>query len=314
MNYKVHRRHFLQTTTAATASLGLSSSVLAQVRPPREGTVRDKLWVFCNPTNADYGAIRRRSVMSPFEGAVYLGVPNILMVNQYPEGRVGSLPGQEGWFQPFKPPFEQYTFPLTMLKRVAWSIVDAGGVTYEWERKQVLDMALRIPNFVGVYMDDFFKEEEAANPASLTLDQLRALQQQLKGHGKKLDLYVTFYTQFLNRPFGEYLKLIDVIALWTGHVQDLANLDANLALLEKLAPKSRKMLGLYQTDYDEKRVPPWTGMPVAAMQQQCEVALRALRDGRIEGIIFYGCTILDQGFESVEWARKWIQKVGDTKL
>jgi hypothetical protein len=127
-------------------------------------------------------------------------------------------------------------------------------------------------------------------------------------------LYVTFYTQFLNRPFGGYLKLLDVITLWTGHVEDLQNLDANLALLDKLAPKSRKMLGLYQTDYNEKRVPPRISTPVAAVQHQCEVALRALRDGRIEGIIFYGCTVLDQRFNSVDWARNYIQKVGDTNV
>jgi len=310
--FKIHRRRFLQT--AATASYGFSLPALGQVATPKAGTVRDRLWIFCNPVNADYDAIRHRSVMSPCEGAIYLGIPNILMVNQYPEGRPGTLRGEEGWSQPWEPPLEQYAIPLKMLKRVVWSIVDAGGVTKDSERRQVLEMAHRIPNFVGVYMDDFFKGENAANPASLTLDQLRAVQRELKGPGKKLDSYVTFYTQFLNRPFGEYLKLIDVITLWTGHVQDLQNLDANLALLEKLAPKSRKMLGLYQTDYNEKRVQPWIGMPVEAMQHQCEAALRALRDGRIEGIIFYGCTVLDQGFKSVDWARNWIQKVGDTKL
>ena len=63
-----------------------------------------------------------------------------------------------------------------MLKRVVWSIVDAGGVTKDWERKQVLEMARRTPNFVGVYMDDFFQEEKYPNPGSLSVDELRALQ------------------------------------------------------------------------------------------------------------------------------------------
>ncbi len=308
MTDEINRRQFLQTAATVTAASGLSSSLFGQVCLPQEGTVRDRLWVFCNPINADFDALRRRSVMSPFEGAVYLGVPNIAMVNQYPEA------GQESWYKPFEPPFEQYAFPLKMLKRVVWSIVDAGGVTKDWERKQVLEMARRTPNFVGVYMDDFFQEERSQNPGSLSVDELRALQLQLKGPGKKLDTYVTFYTQFLHKPWGDYLKLIDVIILWTGHVQDLAHLDENLALLDKLAPKSRKMLGLYETDYNEKKVPAWTGMPVAAMQQACEQALRALRDGRIEGIMFYGSTSMDQGFESVEWVRNWIQKVGDTRI
>jgi hypothetical protein len=54
-------------------------------------------------------------------------------------------------------------------------------------------------------------------------------------------------------------------------------------------------------------------MPVETMKYQCELGLKWLRDGRIAGIIIYG-NFLDFGWESQEWAREWIQKVGDTKL
>ena len=67
---------------------------------------------------------------------------------------------------------------------------------------------------------------------------------QLKGPGKKLDTYVTFYTQFLHKPWGDYLKLIDVIILWTGHVQDLAHLDENLALLDNARSEIPKDAGI----------------------------------------------------------------------
>ena len=312
--FKVRRRQFLQATAAGAAGWGVPSSVFSQVCPPKPGSVRDRLWVFCNPRNADYNMVRKRSVMSPLESAVYLGVPNILMVNQYPEGRAGFFPGQEGWFPPFEPPFEQYAFSLKIMKRVAWSIVGASGVTKDWERRQVLDMALRTPNFVGVYMDDFFSfhDTPAAKVASLTLDELRAVQRQLKGSGRRLDLYVTFYTHQLNRPIADYLSLIDVVTLWTWETGDLANMENNLSQLERLAPKSRKMLGCFTAQYDGKRTPAWTGMPVPTMQWQCEQALQHLRAGRIEGIIIYGCTTMDLGWESVEWVRAWIQKVGDT--
>jgi len=109
---KIHRRQFLQT--AAMASGGLSLSARGQVTPPQAHTVRDKLWLFSNPTNGDYDLIRKRSVMSPFEAAVYMGIPNIFMVNEYHEGRVKSKPGDEGWFEPWQPPlFEQDAMPLT---------------------------------------------------------------------------------------------------------------------------------------------------------------------------------------------------------
>jgi hypothetical protein len=50
------------------------------------------------------------------------------------------------------------------------------------------------------------------------------------------------------------------------------------------------------------------------MQQQCDLALKCLREGRIEGIIIYGGTTVDLGFAAVDWTRQWIQKVADTKL
>jgi hypothetical protein len=303
---KMRRRQFLQTAATLTAG-GISFSAFGQVCPAQPGTVRDRLWVFCNPVNGDFEYVRKRSVMSPLESAVYLGVPNMIMVNQYPG------PGQEGWYKPWEPPFEAYAFPLKIEKRVVWSIVDAGGVTKDWERKQVLAMARRTPNIVGVFMDDFFTGKPGAKPASLTLDELQGVQHELKGQGKKLDLYVTLYTQMLNLPIVEYLKPIDVITLWTGETAQIANLDANLARLKKLVPESRILLGCYTAEYDGKRTPMWLPLPVPAMKHQCEVGLRWLQEGRIEGIIIYG-NFFDLGWECVEWAREWIKKVGETKL
>jgi hypothetical protein len=136
---KIRRRQFLEAAAVAGATWGVPSSILGQVCLPKAGTVRDKLWIFSNPTNADCDFLRKRSVMSPFEAAVYMGIPNIFMVQQY----VGA--DQEEMYQkigymPFEPPFAQYTFPLGMLKRVAWSLTGAGGATHDWERKQVLAM------------------------------------------------------------------------------------------------------------------------------------------------------------------------------
>jgi hypothetical protein len=312
--WNTHRRQFLQSMAAVAAGFGLSTSASGQACPAQTGTVRDKLWVFCNPRNADYNMVRRRSAMSPLESAVYLGIPNILMVNQYPGGRDVAHAGQEGWYEPWEPPLEQYAFPLKILKRVAWSIVGASGVTTDSERKQVIDMALHTPNFVGVYMDDFFHNVPDGKVASLSVDELRGIQEQLKGTSKKLDLYVTLYTNQLDRPIADYLSLIDVVTLWTWDNADLGNLEANLSRLERLAPKSRKLLGCYTAATNKGQTPPWTGLPIPAMQQQCETALRLLRDGRIDGIIIYGCTTMDLNWKSVDWAREWIERVGDAKL
>jgi len=306
---RIHRRHFLQAAAATTVSLGLSSPFSAQVCAPKAGTVRDKLWIFSNPRNADYGLLRKRSVMSPFEAAVYMGIPNIFMVQQYPRK------GEESWYQPWEPPFEQYALPLTLLKRVAWSLVGASGATKDSERKAVLAMAYKTPNVVGVYLDDFFHDKPGGAVASLSPGQLNDIQQQIKKPAKKMDMYVTFYAHQLNLPHAsDYLKFVDVITLWTWKTEELADLDSHLTKLEELAPRSRKMLGVYTVALDEKHTPAWTGMPILLMQKQCEQALGWLRSGRIEGIIIYGGTTVDLGFAAVDWTRQWIQKVADIRL
>jgi hypothetical protein len=49
------------------------------------------------------------------------------------------------------------------------------------------------------------------------------------------------------------------------------------------------------------------------MKRQCDLGLRWLREGRIEGIIIYG-NFMDLNWDSVEWAREWVERVGETKL
>jgi hypothetical protein len=259
--------------------------------------------MFGAPVNSDYEYIHRRSVMTPVESNFYFGVPNIIMVQDYPG------PSPDPPFKAWEPPFEQYALPLKLLKRVEWSVVGGGGVSKGWERRQILDMARRTPNFVGVYMDDFFREKGVEKLATFTPHELQALQQQVKGPDKKLDLNVTLYTGQLDLPIADHLAVIDTVTLWTWKSADLANLDRNLSMLERLAPRARKMLGCYLVDYDEG-----ASVPIPAMQQQCEQSLRWLRDGRIEGMVFIGNTVMDLNFEAVEWTREWIQKVGETRL
>lgn len=301
---KTGRRGFLQRAAALGAGCGLPLAAPAQRCPAKPGTVRDRLWVFCNPIDADYQYVRQRSVMSPLENAVYLGAPNIIMVNQ-------DSNSHHGCYQPWTPPFEQYAVALQVQKRVAWSIVGAAGVTHAEERAQVIEMARHTPNIVGLYLDDFFEKKDGV--ASLTLEQLQAIHREIKEGPKPLDLYVTLYTHNLEKRIREYLDLIDVITLWTWETAELANLDANLVRVQKLAPKSRVLLGCFTASYDAKRTPWWAPLPVATMKRQCEFAFRSLRERRIEGFVIYG-NFFDLGWECVKWARQWIEQIGDSKL
>jgi hypothetical protein len=297
---KVSRRGLL-TLAAATALAGrVPTPARAQVQPVGEGTVRDHLWVFACPTNSDFPALQRRSVMSPAESAFYLGVPNLIMV----QASTG-----EAKYGRFEPPFAQYATAVRPLKRVVWSLVGSGGYTSEVERREGLQLVRQTPNFVGVMLDDFFTGKGEGKRAILTVEELADIRRQLTTAGKKLDIFVTWYARDLDLPLGDYLKLIDVVTLWVWKPEDFENLEAYLKKVNQQAPHAKVMLGCYVVDYDKKK-----STPVPAMEYQCELGLRWLREGRIEGIIFLGNTTMDLDFEAVEWTRKWIQKVGDAKI
>jgi hypothetical protein len=296
---KVTRRTLLSGAAGLTALSGTPVSM--QVHAAARDTVRDRLWVFACPANSDWSYFRRRSVMSPAESAFYLGVPNIIMV------QIGKSTEQ---YTRFEPPFEQYAVGLRPLRRVQWSASGSGGFTSNDETRLVLELARKTPNFTGIYLDDFFFErEKEGKGAALSLDEVKAIRRSLEQPGKKLDLNVTFYTNQLDLPVREYLDLMDQVTLWTWKPSDLRNLESNLAKLEKLAPRARRLLGCYVVDYTEKK-----STSVEDMKFQCETGLRWLRQQRIDGIVFLGNTCMDLDFPAVEWSRNWIEQVGDTRL
>jgi hypothetical protein len=262
--------------------------------------VLDRLWIFTCAANSDFIHLRRRSVMTPAEGAFFLGVPNIIVVQSS---------SQEAPYGRLDPPFAQYLLALRPLKRVVWSVVGSGGFHSPEETKEVLGLARTTPNLVGLMLDDFFTGSKAGKRAQLTVEELGGIRRQLRDAGHNLKIFVTLYTGQLDLPISDYLDLVDVITLWTSDPSHLERLEASLKQTEAIAPRAKRMLGCYLVDYGRKE-----GMPVAWMQQQCETGLSWLKERRIEGIIFLGNTTMDLGFASVEWTREWVQKVGNTRL
>ena len=296
----ITRRAFFKAAAVGAGGCALTSTAASPLSAAGPDTVRDRLWIFTCAANSDYLHLRRRSVMTPVEGAFFLGVPNIIVVQssaqEAPHGRL-------------TPPFAQYLVAMRPLKRIVWSVVGSGGFHSPEETKEVLDLARTTHNFAGIMLDDFFTGDKEGRRAQLTVPELAEIRRQLRQGGRSLDIFVTLYTDKLNLPISDYLELVDVITLWTGDPAELVNLEANLRKAEAAAPKARKMLGCYVVDYGRKE-----GTPVALMQRQCETGLRWLKERRIEGIIFLGNTTMDLGFPSVDWTREWIQKVGKTQL
>ena len=82
-----------------------------------------------------------------------------------------------------------------------------------------------------------------------------------------------------------------------------------MALVKKVAPHLKVILGCYLVDFTKK-----ASIPIPAMQRQCEFGLEALKQKQIEGMMFLSNGVMDVGFESVDWTREWIQKIGDTRI
>jgi hypothetical protein len=80
-------------------------------------------------------------------------------------------------------------------------------------------------------------------------------------------------------------------------------------IVEKISPGSGKLLGCYMWDYGTHKP-----MPVDLMEMQCNIGLRWLREGRIEGMIFLASCICDLDLDAVEWTRSWIAGVGNEKV
>ncbi len=147
-------------------------------------------------------------------------------------------------------------------------------------------------------------------PASLSVEDLRQLRKRLTVGGRKLDLGVTLYVSQLDPRITAHLQQCDVVSLWTWESANLAHLEENLAKFQALMPGKRVLLGLYMWDFSDARKP----MPVELMKKQCGLALRWLREGRIEGMIFLATNICDMNLEAVHWSRRWIAEVGDQPL
>ena len=269
-------------------------SLLADVNP---NSVRDRLWIWGNePKNQDASwNLPGISRMTAVEGALYLGVPNVVMVSH------AGLPA---------PPLDRDAIAMRPLKRVVWSIVHSGGVTSGEETEHIFDIAARFPNFTGFILDDFFRRKEDGSwEASLTLDELRAIRERLTLPDRTLDLWAVHYTHQFDLPVEQHLALCDKLHFWTWHAAELPDLEDNFARLEQLCPDMPKVQGLYMWDFGERQP-----MPVDMMQHQCELGLKWLQEGRIEGMAFIASCVADLELDAVEWTREWIADVADSPI
>lgn len=252
------------------------------------------LWGHSVGSHNEGWGLHGASRISPVEAACYMRIPNLIMV-RYHEDRM--------------PPDAQYLVPFRGLSRVVWSVVGASGTYRDDDVERALEVSRLLPNMNGVMMDDFFRQGREGTGV-LSVAQLQGLRAGLARASRPLDIWVVLYDHQLDLPVGAHLAFCEKVTFWTWEAENLAELETNFDRFERLVPDGRRrILGCYMWDYGRKRP-----MPLELMEKQCDLGLRWLKDGRIDGMIFLASCICDLDIETVEWTRRWVEQAGHQQL
>ena len=275
---------------------------------------RDKFWMFgvrahqddrylgyCHRGHFSAGAARLvpgeavpESRITPAEAALMLDIPNMLMINC------------EGVPAPFSHDARGYAESFITMDKVLWSVVGSGAYRAGNEDAFVCALAEQYPNVVGAFMDDLFVISRSPDEAEALLKEIRA---GLSKACRPLELYTVMYTHEVDPADPKLMEYIDGISLWTWESKDLVHLEENFENFEKKFPKHKKLLGIYMFDFTTGKA-----VPNELMEHQCELGLRWLKEGRIDGMIFEANSLMGFGLPSELWLRDWIKKVKYTEI
>ena len=242
---------------------------------------------------------RSRSRITPAEGALMLDIPNMIMVC------CESEPA------PFSEEAYGYAESFITMDKVMWSASSTGGGYHTGvEEEFICKLAEEYPNITGAFLDDFmvsFRGKENAN--ELAVDFLTKMRSKLDNSCRPLDLYMVWYTYEVENTKPGVIDLVDGITLWTWNNDELPLLEERFEKIEKAFPDKKKMLGIYIYDFPNHR-----SVPLELMELQCNLALKLLKEHRIEGIIIECNATMGMGFDSEYMLRDWIKQVKNTEL
>jgi hypothetical protein len=121
-----------------------------------------------------------------------------------------------------------------------------------------------------------------------------------------LPITCVVYTHQISPRILPHVNQVDKVAMWTWRSGDLVNLETNFEKLRRIVHPKPILLGCYLFDYGDNKQ-----MTVDQMKHQCELGLKWLHEGKVEGMIFLASNVCDMGLPSVEWTRKWVKSVGN---
>lgn len=272
-------------------------------------TVRDKFWLFASREHDDDIYLGNNTTQSwmyskwsritPAEGALMLGVNNIIMV------------ASDGIPVPYSKDAYGYMESFCRMKKVMWSCTGSSGFRIGNEERFICHLAEHYNNVCGAYFDDFKGDPETAVPRSpeKVKNLFANVRTELDKAVRPMEMWSTCYVEQLKEFPAEVFTPMDGIIIWNLNVDGINTLEEGFSEYEKLLPNKRKMLGIYIYDYRQRRA-----VPDELMEKQCELGLEWLKSGRIEGMVFLTNCVMGVGLTSEYWLRDWIDKVGDEEL
>ena len=274
---------------------------------------RDKFWLFgVRPHQDDIffgprwtekaGRKYNWSRITPAEGAFMLDIPNVIMV--VCDGQPANFSHEAiGYMESF-----------CRMQNVQWSCTGSDGFRTGNEEEFVCHLAENYPNVSGAYLNDFFgdptimacsTQEEKEAAAKLRLGQIS---DKLAKAPRPMDLHMVCYEKYLDLA-PEVLEKVTMLSLWTWSSKNLVNLEQKIEKMEARFPDKKKMLGIYMYDFSGGHP-----VPNELMEHQCNLGLRMLKEGRIDGMIFEANSIMGVRMESELWLRSWIEENKNTPV
>jgi hypothetical protein len=169
----------------------------------------------------------------------------------------------------------------------------------------------------GFYLDDFFRfddktefdrcSETVPAPASLSVDEIKELHEEMIADPKRLSLSIVLYTNLLFPAIKPYMRFVDQVSLWIWDGCDINQIEENFLKYRELVPDKPTLLGIYMWDFGGKQE-----LSVELMKKQLDFAYELFMANQIDGLIFHCTPLCNKNLAAVNYARDWIQKNGDT--
>lgn len=264
---------------------------------------RDKFWIFGVRAHQDDGWLGtnwesrreyqlRASRITPVEAAHMLDVPNMFLITC------------DGIPVPFSEEAYGYAESFCRMEKVYWGASGAGGFRIGNEQDFICKLADEYPNICGAFLDDFFGKKDAPQI-------IKEIRDGLDKASRHLEIYSTWYPlSEAKEQTAELIdKYVDGLTIWTWNSDDLVHLEEGFEKIEKQFPNKKKLLGIYMFDFPNGRP-----LTEEQMEHQCELGLKWLKEGRLDGMIFEANSVMGVRLKSEKWLRQWVEKVKYTEI